>query len=198
MARFVRWNRHLQMTIQLTLHELIALLDGDDTLSDERGWLLRNTLAAAECTVVRAHVAASVRAMDPDGAIIHIQTYAVPESGLQIHTAWTPITWRESIERRRLHQLNHSQWREEQHRRERCLNAAADFARKIAETFGLSPRDYAAKFTSAAEQLAFDETKFTQYLSEIDKQFNITISYEQYQSAKRNPRPPESTPKDQS
>lgn len=181
------------MHILLTLHEFIALLDGDDALTDERGWLMRNTFAAAECTVIRPHVAAAVRALDPDGAIVHVQTYAVPETGQQIHTAWTPITWRESTERRRLHQMNHSQWREEQNRRERCIGAAADFARKIADTFGLAPRAYIDKFTSAAEQLAFDEDKFQQYLSEIDKQFNITNAYEQYQSAKRNSRSSQAT-----
>src|SRR5574343_669723 len=130
------------MPISLSLHQILALLDGDDELSAERGWLIRNTFAAAECTVIRAELAAKIHAEDPAGQIIHIQSYTMAETGAAVHTAWTPITWHESSERRRLHQLNNSTWRREQNDKHTCYAAAEELGRRITAAFGIPAKTY--------------------------------------------------------
>jgi hypothetical protein len=163
------------MKISLSLHEVLALIDGDDTLTAERGWLIRNTFAAAECTVIRPELAAAIRALDPSGAVIHVQSYSAPDApAAQVHTAWTPITWAESSERRRLAQLNNSQWRAEQRAKEECYTAAVDFADRLNRLVGFNKKQYTAVFVQTAEQLRFNVDDFNAYLKEIDNKFNIT------------------------
>ncbi len=166
------------MPISLSLNQIIALLDGDDELSAERGWLIRNTFAAAECTVIRAELAAKIRAEDPAGQIIHIQSYVMPDTGVTVHTAWTPITWHESSERRRLHQLSNSSWRREQAAKHECYSAAEELGRRITAAFGIPAKTYVSMFIVQAEKFKFDPEQFKAYLEEADKKFNISQAYE--------------------
>jgi hypothetical protein len=166
------------MPISLSLHQIIALLDGDDELSAERGWLIRNTFAAAECTVIRAELAAKIRAEDPAGQIIHVQSYTMPDTGVTVHTAWTPITWHESSERRRLHQLNNSSWRREQNEKHQCYAAAEELGRRITAAFGIPAKTYVSMFIVQAEKFKFNPEEFKAYLEEADKKFNISQAYE--------------------
>ena len=155
------------MPISLSLHQIIALLDGDDELSAERGWLIRNTFAAAECTVIRAELAAKICAEDPTGQIIHIQSYVMAESGVTVHTAWTPITWHESSERRRLHQLNNSSWRREQNEKHQCYAAAEKLGKEIYTLFGYPGNLYVSMVIQHAEKIKFNAKEVETYIEEV-------------------------------
>ena len=174
------------MHLSLSLHELLALLDGDDALGDDRAWLVRNTFAAADCTVIQPALAHRIRALDPDGVIIHVQTYAT-STGLSIYTAWTPITWRESMENKRLTRLNNSEWRREQDKKYLCASLVEEFVTKLHRAFGFSPAQYAAEFNNFAEQVAFDKDKLQEHINEVDTRYHITEILTKHETNTKNP-----------
>lgn len=154
------------MPLTITLKQFLALIDGDDELTEERAWLLRNTSALGESTVIQPEQAAQIRALDPDGVTIHIQTYTL-DATRQIHTAWHPTTWRESFERRRLYRMEHSEWRREQTNRQACIDRAHEVAKMLAAKYGLDYKIYAARFVQNAEEVEFDRAKFEFFMHTV-------------------------------
>lgn len=169
--------------IQLSLLEFRNLIDTDEDLYEQRAWLLRNTSAAGECTVIHPHHAAAIRAADPDGAVLHIQTYTLAD-GSEVHTAWHPMAWRESRERQRLHKIANSTWREEHAKKGRCFDIIDDFMRKLHFTFGFKPADFAPRFLSVAESSNFSEDVVLNYINQIDKEYQVSHFYEAIQKIK--------------
>ena len=117
--------------ITLSLDQLLALVDGDDSLSAEKSWLLRNTFASAECTVIPEILALNIIKLDPESTKIHIEVYTIPETTLKVYTLWTPITWHESREKIRIHRAAHSEWRESQLLKTKCKELVTDFVLQV-------------------------------------------------------------------
>ena len=173
-----------QSGIFLSLTEFRSLIDTDEDLHLQRSWLLRNTNASVDSTVIQPHHAAAIKEIDPDGSVIHVQTYTT-EHGEAVYTAWHPMTWKESDERRRLHKIANSTWREEHEKRGRCLDLIDEFIRKLNVTFGFAPNEYAPRFMAMAESTGFTESKMHEYLNFVDKQFKLTEYYEAIQKIEK-------------
>lgn len=120
--------------ITLTSHELLALIDVDETLVQERGWLARNTFAVAKCTVISRSLAERIAIADPHGSVIHLEEYR-PDGEIppRFYTAWHPQDWAESEERTRLSRYANSTWRAEVNRRAECGTLVAETVAYIIE-----------------------------------------------------------------
>jgi hypothetical protein len=175
--------------ITLSISDLRSILDVDDDLQLERAWLLRNTAASADCTVIRQELADQIREQDPEGVIIKLVSYPVnlfefsahlqrdtelfiphKTKSLAVHTAWTPITWKESQENARLSKYENSEWRRNLKQRETCIEEASTCASRLGKLLGKNTESqFFQQIVDFAVRTGYDVEKLKAFIAEVDK-----------------------------
>jgi hypothetical protein len=175
--------------ITLSITDLRALLDIDDDLALERAWLMRNTSALPDCTVIKQELAEQIRAQDKDGAIIKVISYPVDlftysktlqsdvelfiphiTKALAVYTAWTPITWNESQEKSRLSKYEDSEWRRDLRIKEACIEEASLCAERLGRRFGKHNREqFFNQIIEFSIRAKYDVEKIKLFIAEVDK-----------------------------
>jgi hypothetical protein len=170
------------------LKALRSLIDTDDDLTLERCWLLRETAASPDCTVITGELAAQICEQDPEGGVIKVVSYPVDLFEYSAHlqrdtqlyipnktkssavfTAWTPITWNESQERARLTKYENSEWRKNLRKREFCITKADELSDRMARAYGKTQKERFFKQVIAyAMKKGFDVEDFEKYISEVN------------------------------
>lgn len=173
--------------IQHTLQELRNLLDTDDDLALERSWIIRETAYTGECTVIRRELATQIQEQDPEGVVIKVIAYAVDLFGYSeylrnereiyipnktkstgVYTAWTPITWRESLECARLSKYETSTWRLNLKKKELCITQADSLAEKMSKIYGPKNKEHFFKqVILAAERSGWNPEQVEKFVKEV-------------------------------
>lgn len=163
------------MQITLSPSELFDLIYGDDSLTKERAWIERNTVAAGYCRVVKEDLGLLFLANDPAEAYAHVEVYETNTELGRIFTLWRPFEWNDSTEKRRLLKARSSEWRIKRDSQLQCEMLVEEFIRNYGQSIDATSKALAPLRQSLickAQEVDFNPEFFRGFLIDLGMKFS--------------------------